>query len=95
MIAMALVLQLALVALTPLAYAKPPDPTWIPGFYDLADFDDVVQQVTSKDAGPTTDLVAVAHWSLPPAGRWWAAPASAAATSWPAAPSIRAPPRPR
>jgi hypothetical protein len=28
-----------LVALVPLANASPPDPTWIPGIYDDADFD--------------------------------------------------------
>ena len=31
-----------LVALVPLANASPPDPTWIPGIYDDADFDDVI-----------------------------------------------------
>src|SRR5262245_15563672 len=30
------------IMLHPLAAASPPDPTWIPGFYDAADFDDVV-----------------------------------------------------
>ena len=29
-------------ALAGLAYASPPDPVWIPGVYDDADFDDVV-----------------------------------------------------
>ncbi len=32
----------ALLVLAPLAHASPPDPTWIPGFYDDADHDDVV-----------------------------------------------------
>jgi hypothetical protein len=31
--------------LNPLAAASPPDPTWIPGLYDAADFDDVVIQI--------------------------------------------------
>jgi hypothetical protein len=31
-----------IVALTPMAYASPPDPSWIRGVYDGADFDDVV-----------------------------------------------------
>jgi hypothetical protein len=31
-----------LLGLTPLAYASPPDQTWIGGFYDDADYDDVV-----------------------------------------------------
>ena len=31
-----------LVALTPLAYASPPDPTYISGLWDDGDYDDVV-----------------------------------------------------
>ncbi len=38
-----------LVALTPLDHASPPDPTWIPGIYDAADYDDVVSLATSSD----------------------------------------------
>ena len=37
-----------LVALTPLAYASPPDPSWIRGVYDDGDSDDVVVFVTSS-----------------------------------------------
>ena len=33
------------ILLNPLAAASPPDPTWIPGLYDAADFDDVVIQI--------------------------------------------------
>ena len=32
--------------LVPLGYASPPDPTWIAGIYDNADYDDVVELVT-------------------------------------------------
>jgi hypothetical protein len=35
-----------LAAIIPLAYASPPDPTWILGIYDNADHDDVVGLVT-------------------------------------------------
>lgn len=35
------------VSLIPMAHASPPDPTWIPGFYDAADIDDVVAFLTS------------------------------------------------
>jgi len=35
-------LLLPLLGLTPLAYASPPDQTWLGGFYDDADYDDVV-----------------------------------------------------
>jgi|SRR5690348_15646704 hypothetical protein len=34
-------------ALLPLAQASPPDQTWLGGFYDDADYDDVVLLVTS------------------------------------------------
>jgi len=30
-----------------LAYAGPPDPTWIAGFWDGADYDDVIVRITS------------------------------------------------
>jgi hypothetical protein len=42
-----LILVASLLALTPMAYASPPDPSWISGFYDDADFDDVVDYLTS------------------------------------------------
>jgi hypothetical protein len=40
---------LALLTLVPLAHASPPDPVWIPGVYDAADFDEVVWVLTSTD----------------------------------------------
>ncbi len=43
-----LVLVGVIVALTPMAYASPPDPSWIRGLYDDADFDDVVVLLTSS-----------------------------------------------
>jgi hypothetical protein len=46
-----IVLISAILASIPtLAHASPPDPTWIPGIYDDADFDDVVGLVTSAKA---------------------------------------------
>jgi len=45
-----LVLALALLALTPLAYASPPDPVWVSGFFDDGDSDDAVFLVTSGTA---------------------------------------------
>jgi len=53
----------ALVALTPLAYASPPDPVWISGFFDDGDHDDVVVLVTS--AGGAID-------PFPLQGKWTA-----------------------
>ena len=44
---MVLTLAAALFALTPLAQASPPDQTWIGGFYDDADYDDVVLFLTA------------------------------------------------
>jgi hypothetical protein len=44
--ALPLMLLSGLVVIIPLAYAGPPDPTWIPGIYDNADYDDVVGLVT-------------------------------------------------
>jgi hypothetical protein len=45
-----LVLMLVLSALTPLAYASPPDPTWVSGFFDDGDNDDAVFLITSSAA---------------------------------------------
>lgn len=50
--------------LSSLAYASPPDPSWIPGIYDDVDFDDVVALVTSATAivGPAA---AIARQPIP------------------------------
>ena len=40
-------LLVVLGALTPLAYATPPDPSWVRGLWDGADLDDVVVLITS------------------------------------------------
>ena len=47
MLPLVLVLLVVYVALTPLAYADPPDPLWIGGFYDDDDNDDSVFVITS------------------------------------------------
>jgi hypothetical protein len=49
-----LILLVTMVPLTPMAYASPPDPVWVVGFFDDADFDDVVVFITS--AGATLEL---------------------------------------
>jgi hypothetical protein len=58
------VLLVLLVGLAPLAYASPPDQTWLSGLYDNADYDDVILAVTSAvgaaDATPAPDLGPVA-----------------------------------
>ena len=53
---LALSLLPILLALVPLAYANPTDQTWLVGFYDDADFDDVVLTVVSA-SGVVTDVV--------------------------------------
>ena len=40
-------LLVVLGALTPLAYATPPDPSWVRGLWDGAEFDDIVLLITS------------------------------------------------
>jgi hypothetical protein len=46
-IVLGLILAASILALTPLAYADPPDPTWVTGFWDDDDFDDVVGYIAS------------------------------------------------
>ena len=60
------VLSAILIALVPLAYASPPDETWIGGFYDDADHDDAVSAITDADGvcnaaalGPFTGIGAM------------------------------------
>jgi hypothetical protein len=45
-----LALMLVLSVLTALAYASPPDPTWVSGFFDDGDNDDAVFLITSSAA---------------------------------------------
>jgi len=42
-----MLLVLLIIAPVTLAHASPPDPTWLAGVYDQADFDDVVGLLTS------------------------------------------------
>ena len=51
---LAAVIAIALLALRSLAFASPPDPSWIPGFWDDADYDDIVNLITSAPASPTS-----------------------------------------
>ena len=53
----------ALVVLTPLAYASPPDPVWISGYFDEGDHDDVVVLVVST--GAALDPSPIAEWTAP------------------------------
>src|SRR5215468_3818159 len=49
-LAAALPIALALILLPPLAFASPPDPSWVAGFYDDADGDDIVSLVCETSA---------------------------------------------
>jgi hypothetical protein len=44
------VLAILVVGLTPIAYADPPDPTWLGGYWDDDDFDNVVAFIASAAA---------------------------------------------
>jgi hypothetical protein len=57
LVLLALVLVGPIVALTPLAYATPLDPSWIQGIYDGADYDDVVFLITSEASDVTPSLL--------------------------------------
>jgi hypothetical protein len=46
----------SLALLLALAYASPPDPSWISGVYDDADYDDVVTLVMAGTAGVPTAI---------------------------------------
>ena len=58
-------LLFVLLLLTPIADASPPDPSWIAGLYDNADFDDVVLSVTSSVG--IVELIPLADVSRAPA----------------------------
>lgn len=47
-IAVIALVLMAQTTLSALAFASPPDPTWIAGIYDDADYDDVVALVTAE-----------------------------------------------
>ena len=55
-----LLLAFLVLVLTPLAFADPPDPTWLGGYWDDDDFDNVVVVLLSTYA-----IVVLAIWSGP------------------------------
>jgi hypothetical protein len=52
-----------LVVLRPMACAGPIDPTWIAGYYDDGDFDDVAYQIATTSA--VTGALPTLRWALP------------------------------
>jgi hypothetical protein len=63
----ALALLLVLLALAPLANSSPPDPLWIAGIYDDADFDEAIVAVLSV-AGVVETVVLLRRLTDIPAG---------------------------
>jgi hypothetical protein len=59
--ALTLILVMVLVALMPLAYGEPPDPTWMSGWFDDDDDDNGVFLITSSTA--TLDPFPVCSWA--------------------------------
>jgi hypothetical protein len=55
-----LLLACVILGLTPVAFADPPDPTWLGGYWDDDDFDNVVVFLLSTYA-----VVVLAVWSGP------------------------------
>jgi hypothetical protein len=74
------VLLAGVIGLCPLAYASPPDPVWIHGFYDDADHDDVIVLLTNSAAVIDPPPVRVGHLCLVaglPASLYASAPSGA------------------
>jgi hypothetical protein len=58
-------LACALIGLTPLAYADPPDPLWITGYWDDDDFDNVVVVILGTCIIPVEPPASPKpHWAL-------------------------------
>jgi len=89
----ALGLLLVLVALVPLAHASPPDSTWPTGFYDDADFDEVVAAIVSESGIVTDVLICTAAADLTASALWPHPEPLDVATGF-ASFTIRAPPSP-
>ena len=81
-----LIIVALFVGLPPAAFADPPDPTWIGGYWDDDDFDNVVDAITTATAfkapaRPAVELpilVLVAH-VVPAKRHGWRVPLRAAA----------------
>jgi hypothetical protein len=82
-----------MLTLTPLAYADPPDPTWLAGFWDDDDFDDVVVYITSAAGVLHTPIAGELRPSVLP-GVLKPSVFQAAAAQFHAQPPVPALPRP-
>lgn len=84
-------LAILVVVLTPIAYADPPDPSWLGGYWDDDDFDNVVAFIASASAVISPPVVDAGPSSVS-AGRVELAQAVASSGSLQALSSPRAPP---
>ena len=89
-----LLLIAVITGLAPATYADPPDPTWLGGYWDNDDFDDVVILVEGTvavvpalvvDAAPPVDVVALVECLEP-----FAIPTTVDETASPRAPPLTA-----
>ena len=83
---------LVLGALPGLAYATPPDPTWLPGLWDDGDYDDVVVLVTSGTVSLTPALALDIRPVLPVVGCTPPSPAAVAPSQPASVVRLRSPP---
>ncbi len=60
---------IAQAALSALGFASPADPSWIPGIYDDADYDDVVTLATSGAGNVAPAVAGVLRLQLRPVGQ--------------------------
>lgn len=77
-----------------LAHASPPDPSWIPGIYDDADYDDVVLLVSSEAGSVAPTALDELRPHLPVVGRLAYSGERAAPAPLASASQSRAPPAP-
>src|SRR5438034_5521470 len=65
---LATLLFAGVVVLPPLAHASPSDPSWIAGFWDDADYDDIVILITSSVGAVEPPLLSDARLGQPVVG---------------------------
>ena len=65
---MAVLFVCVMTALTPLAHASPSDPSWIAGFWDDGDYDDIVILITSSVGAVEPHLLSDARLVQPVVG---------------------------
>ena len=87
-----LIIIVVLSVLTPLAYASPPDLTYVPGIWDDADYDDVVILATSSSAATDSHIQSAVTGRLVVIAQVFQGEDGLVAVAMPAPPPSRAPP---